>query len=91
MENIAVACSLRVVHDHIGGTLFGHSRGEAMEQAAQQQQYREDRPTLVMVVDDSVTVRKVTSRLLESPGYPAVGWTQDPRLGFLSCDFISIN
>ena len=27
-----------------------------------------DRPTLVMVVDDSVTVRKVTSRLLERNG-----------------------
>lgn len=41
-------------------------------QAAQQQQYREDRPTLVMVVDDSVTVRKVTSRLLERNGMEVV-------------------
>jgi len=31
-----------------------------------------DRPTLVMVVDDSVTVRKVTSRLLERNGMNVV-------------------
>ncbi len=47
-------------------------RQRLSEQAAQQQQYREDRPTLVMVVDDSVTVRKVTSRLLERNGMEVV-------------------
>ncbi|MFL1406957.1 Hpt domain-containing protein [Marinobacter sp. M1N3S26] len=47
-------------------------RQRLAEQAAQQQQYREDRPTLVMVVDDSVTVRKVTSRLLERNGMEVV-------------------
>ncbi len=33
---------------------------------------KEDRPTMVMVVDDSVTVRKVTSRLLERNGMEVV-------------------
>jgi chemosensory pili system protein ChpA (sensor histidine kinase/response regulator) len=47
-------------------------RQRLSEQAALQQQYREDRPTLVMVVDDSVTVRKVTSRLLERNGMEVV-------------------
>ncbi|MDX1456906.1 MAG: Hpt domain-containing protein [Marinobacter sp.] len=35
-------------------------------------QRREERPTVVMVVDDSVTVRKVTSRLLERNGMEVV-------------------
>ncbi|SFR63135.1 chemosensory pili system protein ChpA (sensor histidine kinase/response regulator) [Marinobacter daqiaonensis] len=47
-------------------------RQRLADHAAQQQQYREDRPTLVMVVDDSVTVRKVTSRLLERNGMEVV-------------------
>ena len=47
-------------------------RQRLAELAAQQQQYREDRPTLVMVVDDSVTVRKVTSRLLERNGMEVI-------------------
>lgn len=47
-------------------------RQRLSEQAAQQLLYREDRPTMVMVVDDSVTVRKVTSRLLERNGMEVV-------------------
>ncbi|WP_437879359.1 Hpt domain-containing protein [Pseudomonas sp. LRF_L74] len=39
-----------------------------LEQAAQAIEVEVERPTLVMVVDDSVTVRKVTSRLLERNG-----------------------
>ncbi|MCH8498370.1 MAG: Hpt domain-containing protein [Marinobacter sp.] len=42
--------------------------GQIIEQQARQ----DDRPTLVMVVDDSVTVRKVTSRLLERNGMEVV-------------------
>ncbi len=41
-------------------------------QNAQERQQQEDRPTIVMVVDDSVTVRKVTSRLLERNGMEVV-------------------
>ncbi|MDX1800742.1 MAG: Hpt domain-containing protein, partial [Marinobacter sp.] len=41
-------------------------------QNAQERQLHEDRPTIVMVVDDSVTVRKVTSRLLERNGMEVV-------------------
>ncbi|WP_152205612.1 Hpt domain-containing protein [Marinobacter changyiensis] len=41
-------------------------------QESQEFQRREQRPTLVMVVDDSVTVRKVTSRLLERNGMEVV-------------------
>lgn len=48
------------------------SERQRMAELASQQQYREDRPTLVMVVDDSVTVRKVTSRLLERNGMEVV-------------------
>ncbi|MEX0605747.1 MAG: Hpt domain-containing protein [Marinobacter sp.] len=39
---------------------------------SQELQRREERPTVVMVVDDSVTVRKVTSRLLERNGMEVV-------------------
>src|SRR5690606_902431 len=39
---------------------------------AQEAYRREERPTIVMVVDDSVTVRKVTSRLLERNGMEVV-------------------
>lgn len=48
------------------------SERQRLVDQASQQQYREDRPTLVMVVDDSVTVRKVTSRLLERNGMEVV-------------------
>ena len=48
------------------------SERQRLADQASQQQYREDRPTLVMVVDDSVTVRKVTSRLLERNGMEVV-------------------
>ena len=41
-------------------------------QHAEQLPTSEDRPTLVMVVDDSITVRKVTSRLLERHGMEVV-------------------
>jgi chemosensory pili system protein ChpA (sensor histidine kinase/response regulator) len=41
------------------------SRGQALQPAVETSQVR---PLLVMVVDDSVTVRKVTSRLLERHG-----------------------
>ena len=44
----------------------------AQQQASAELQRREERPTLVMVVDDSVTVRKVTSRLLERNGMEVV-------------------
>ncbi|MBU0884769.1 MAG: response regulator, partial [Gammaproteobacteria bacterium] len=39
-----------------------------LRQSASAAEIEADRPTLVMVVDDSVTVRKVTSRLLERNG-----------------------
>ena len=44
------------------------SQRQRMLSQMQQRGRREERPTLVMVVDDSVTVRKVTSRLLERNG-----------------------
>ena len=44
----------------------------AAERAALVGEYEEERPTLVMVVDDSITVRKVTSRLLERNGMEVV-------------------
>ena len=58
--------TIRVRHAHLLGQsqqprLVGHVPQTAAEIEA-------DRPTLVMVVDDSVTVRKVTSRLLERNG-----------------------
>ena len=37
-----------------------------------QEETDQTRPTLVMVVDDSVTVRKVTTRLLERAGMNAI-------------------
>ncbi len=40
--------------------------------AGQEEQVDDDRNTIVMVVDDSVTVRKVTSRLLERQGMDVV-------------------
>ncbi|WP_166266870.1 Hpt domain-containing protein [Marinobacter caseinilyticus] len=48
-------------------------RQRVAEQAgAQELQRREQRPVVVMVVDDSVTVRKVTSRLLERNGMEVI-------------------
>ncbi len=44
----------------------------AEQQGSQELQRREARPTVVMVVDDSITVRKVTSRLLERNGMEVV-------------------
>ncbi|WP_166256763.1 Hpt domain-containing protein [Marinobacter salicampi] len=44
----------------------------AEQQGTQELQRREARQTLVMVVDDSVTVRKVTSRLLERNGMEVI-------------------
>ncbi|TBW54865.1 hybrid sensor histidine kinase/response regulator [Marinobacter halodurans] len=64
-------------------------------EAAQAQARREDRETLVMVVDDSVTVRKVTSRLLErngmvvitaKDGLDAVAQLQDHRPDIILLD-----
>jgi chemosensory pili system protein ChpA (sensor histidine kinase/response regulator) len=56
--------TIRVLHAHLLNQLHprlvGHTASAAEIEA--------DRPTLVMVVDDSVTVRKVTSRLLERNG-----------------------
>ncbi|TVP55710.1 MAG: response regulator [Halomonadaceae bacterium] len=43
-------------------------RQRMLTQLGDQRSRREERATLVMVVDDSVTVRKVTSRLLERNG-----------------------
>ncbi len=56
--------TIRVLHAHLltqqqPMPLLGHDEPADTEA---------DRPTLVMVVDDSVTVRKVTSRLLERNG-----------------------
>ena len=56
--------TIRVLHAHLLTQqqplrLLGHEEPAEVEV---------DRPTLVMVVDDSVTVRKVTSRLLERNG-----------------------
>ncbi|WP_165857740.1 Hpt domain-containing protein [Marinobacter sp. JSM 1782161] len=64
-------------------------------EAAQEQARRDDRETLVMVVDDSVTVRKVTSRLLErngmevltaKDGLDAVAQLQDHRPDIILLD-----
>jgi len=44
----------------------------AAERAGDGVDYAEERPTLVMVVDDSITVRKVTTRLLERNGMEVV-------------------
>ena len=46
----------------------GPSQPRLAATASELEEAERDRPTLVMVVDDSVTVRKVTSRLLERNG-----------------------
>ncbi len=57
--------TIRVLHAHLLTQLTPRL---ASRQVAISEEVEIDRPTLVMVVDDSVTVRKVTSRLLERNG-----------------------
>ncbi len=57
--------TIRVLHAHLLGQLTPRL---AARQVAASEEVEIDRPPLVMVVDDSVTVRKVTSRLLERNG-----------------------
>jgi chemosensory pili system protein ChpA (sensor histidine kinase/response regulator) len=56
--------TIRVLHAH----LLTQLQPRQLRQSATAAEIEADRPTLVMVVDDSVTVRKVTSRLLERNG-----------------------
>ncbi|MBP8184287.1 MAG: Hpt domain-containing protein [Pseudomonas sp.] len=56
--------TIRVLHAHLLSQLQPRLAGAATAIA----EVEADRPVLVMVVDDSVTVRKVTSRLLERNG-----------------------
>jgi chemosensory pili system protein ChpA (sensor histidine kinase/response regulator) len=56
--------TIRVLHAHLQNQL----QPRLASKAATDAEIEADRPTLVMVVDDSVTVRKVTSRLLERNG-----------------------
>jgi chemosensory pili system protein ChpA (sensor histidine kinase/response regulator) len=56
--------TIRVLHAH----LLTQLQPRLLRQSATAAEIEADRPTLVMVVDDSVTVRKVTSRLLERNG-----------------------
>src|SRR5690606_32989719 len=53
--------TIRVLHAH----LLTQQQTPHLLDSAEDGDVEVDRPTLVMVVDDSVTVRKVTSRLLE--------------------------
>ena len=57
--------TIRVLHAHLLTQLQPRLVSPAAPSAIEAEA---DRPTLVMVVDDSVTVRKVTSRLLERNG-----------------------
>src|SRR5690606_37708404 len=61
--------TIRVLHAHLQNQLTPRL---ASRQAAISEEVEVDRPTVVMVVDDSVTVRKVTSRLLERNGMNVV-------------------
>lgn len=61
--------TIRVRHAHLQNQLMPRL---ASRQAAANEEVEADRPPLVMVVDDSVTVRKVTSRLLERNGMNVV-------------------
>ncbi|SEI08591.1 chemosensory pili system protein ChpA (sensor histidine kinase/response regulator), partial [Stutzerimonas xanthomarina] len=56
--------TIRVLHAH----LLTQQQPLRLLGDEEQAEVEVDRPTLVMVVDDSVTVRKVTSRLLERNG-----------------------
>ena len=49
-----------------------HAQQHLAVDRASEADYAEERPTLVMVVDDSITVRKVTTRLLERNGMEVV-------------------
>ncbi|HCL42653.1 MAG TPA: hybrid sensor histidine kinase/response regulator, partial [Pseudomonas sp.] len=49
-----------------------HAQQQLAVDRASEADYAEERPTLVMVVDDSITVRKVTTRLLERNGMEVV-------------------
>jgi chemosensory pili system protein ChpA (sensor histidine kinase/response regulator) len=57
--------TIRVRHAHLLGQVQAPRLASQAPEAAESDS---SRPTLVMVVDDSVTVRKVTSRLLERNG-----------------------
>jgi len=57
--------TIRVLHAHL---LTQMQQPRLLDQAPEAVEVESERPTLVMVVDDSVTVRKVTSRLLERNG-----------------------
>ena len=61
--------TIRVLHAHLQSQLVPRL---ASRQTTANEDVEVDRPTLVMVVDDSVTVRKVTSRLLERNGMNVV-------------------
>ncbi|WP_061238546.1 Hpt domain-containing protein [Ectopseudomonas composti] len=61
--------TIRVLHAHLQNQLVPRL---ASRQTVAKEEVEADRPTLVMVVDDSVTVRKVTSRLLERNGMNVV-------------------
>lgn len=61
--------TIRVLHAHLQNQLMPRL---ASRQASASEEVEADRPPLVMVVDDSVTVRKVTSRLLERNGMNVV-------------------
>ena len=61
--------TIRVLHAHLQSQLMPRLASRPM---AANEEVEVDRPTLVMVVDDSVTVRKVTSRLLERNGMNVV-------------------
>ncbi len=57
--------TIRVLHAH---QLTQLQQPRLIDQVQEPVEVESERPTLVMVVDDSVTVRKVTSRLLERNG-----------------------
>ncbi len=57
--------TIRVLHAH---QLIQLQQPRLIDQVQEPVEVETERPTLVMVVDDSVTVRKVTSRLLERNG-----------------------
>ena len=54
------------------GLLLGYTRQQASEVEAQATPAVEQENNLIMVVDDSVTVRKVTGRLLKRNGYRTI-------------------
>ena len=64
MVILDLLATIRVLHAHLQSQL----QPRLASRVATEAEVEADRPTLVMVVDDSVTVRKVTSRLLERNG-----------------------